>query len=130
MPAFLPWRKQYGKDLRGVGGMNKTVFAHDRAAVDAEVERLGPWWRWADTSRARITGSPPMPNGTWFNTTATVCGRHSHRGTGRCRRSADRRNSGYRYFTVTNFFSRTSRNEAPTVVVETPGSTVHCFFCG
>jgi hypothetical protein len=40
--SILPWRKQYGKDLRGVGGMNKTVFAYDRAAVDAEVERLKP----------------------------------------------------------------------------------------
>lgn len=35
-----PWRKQYGKELRGVGGMNKVVFAHDRAAIDQEVERL------------------------------------------------------------------------------------------
>jgi len=25
-----------------VGGMNKTVFAHDKAALDAEVERLKP----------------------------------------------------------------------------------------
>jgi len=37
-----PWRKQYGRELRGVGGMNKHVFAQDRAAVDAEVERLKP----------------------------------------------------------------------------------------
>lgn len=37
-----PWRKQYGKELRGVGGMNKTVFARDYKAVDAEVERLKP----------------------------------------------------------------------------------------
>lgn len=40
--SILPWRKQYGKELRGVGGMNKTVFAHDRAAIDAEIERLKP----------------------------------------------------------------------------------------
>jgi len=40
--SIAPWRKQYGKELRGVGGMNKTVFAHDRAAVDAEIERLRP----------------------------------------------------------------------------------------
>ena len=39
--SIAPWREQYGKELRGVGGMNKTVFARDRAAVDAEVERLG-----------------------------------------------------------------------------------------
>jgi len=40
--SLAPWRKQYGKNLRGVGGMNKVVFARDRAAVDAEVERLKP----------------------------------------------------------------------------------------
>lgn len=38
--SIAPWREQYGKDLRGVGGMNKTVFAKDHAAIDAEVERL------------------------------------------------------------------------------------------
>ena len=37
-----PWREKYGKDLRGVGGMDKRVFARDRAAVKAEVERLKP----------------------------------------------------------------------------------------
>lgn len=40
--SIAPWRKQYGKSLRGVGGMNKTVFARDRAAIDAEIERLRP----------------------------------------------------------------------------------------
>jgi uroporphyrinogen decarboxylase len=40
--SIAPWRAQYGRGLRGVGGMNKTVLAHDRAAVDAEVERLRP----------------------------------------------------------------------------------------
>jgi uroporphyrinogen decarboxylase len=40
--SIEPWRKQYGKALRGVGGMNKTVFARDRAAIDAEIERLRP----------------------------------------------------------------------------------------
>lgn len=38
--SIAPWREQYGKELRGVGGMNKNVFARGRAAVDAEVERL------------------------------------------------------------------------------------------
>lgn len=38
--SIAPWRKQYGKELRGVGGMNKTVFARDYKAVDEEVERL------------------------------------------------------------------------------------------
>ena len=37
-----PWREKYGKDIRGVGGMNKTVFAKDKAAIEAEVERLKP----------------------------------------------------------------------------------------
>lgn len=37
-----PWREQFGKELRGVGGMNKVVFAHDRAAIDREIERLKP----------------------------------------------------------------------------------------
>ncbi|RKY28118.1 MAG: hypothetical protein DRP83_01250 [Planctomycetota bacterium] len=35
-------REQYGKTLRGVGGMRKIVFAQDKAAVDAEIERLKP----------------------------------------------------------------------------------------
>lgn len=40
--SIAPWRLQYGKALRGVGGMDKRVFAQDRAAVDAEIERLRP----------------------------------------------------------------------------------------
>ncbi len=40
--SIEPWRAQYGKELRGVGGMNKTVLAYDFAAVDAEIERLKP----------------------------------------------------------------------------------------
>lgn len=40
--SIAPWREQYGKKLRGVGGMDKRVFAHDKAAVDAEIERLKP----------------------------------------------------------------------------------------
>lgn len=40
--SIAPWREKYGKELRGVGGMNKTVFARDYAAVDAEIERLKP----------------------------------------------------------------------------------------
>ncbi len=38
--SIAPWREKYGKDLHGVGGMDKRVFAHDKAAVDAEIERL------------------------------------------------------------------------------------------
>lgn len=40
--SIAPWREQYGKALLGVGGMNKTVFSKDRAAIEAEVERLKP----------------------------------------------------------------------------------------
>lgn len=40
--SLAPWREKYGRELRGVGGMNKTVFARDRAAVDREIERLKP----------------------------------------------------------------------------------------
>lgn len=40
--SIAPWREQYGKALRGVGGMNKNVFSQDYAAVDAEIERLKP----------------------------------------------------------------------------------------
>ncbi|MCX7705161.1 MAG: hypothetical protein N2115_02740 [bacterium] len=35
-----PWREKYGKDLRGVGGMNKVVFSKDKNAVDNEIKRL------------------------------------------------------------------------------------------
>ena len=37
---FAPARERYGKCVLGVGGMDKTVFRKDRAAVDAELERL------------------------------------------------------------------------------------------
>jgi uroporphyrinogen decarboxylase len=40
--SIEPWRAQYGKDLRGVGGMDKKVLAYDYAAIDAEIERLKP----------------------------------------------------------------------------------------
>ena len=40
--SIAPWRKQYGRELRGVGGMNKVIFAQDRTAIDAEIERLKP----------------------------------------------------------------------------------------
>lgn len=38
--SIAPWRAQYGKDLRGVGGMDKRVFSRDKQAVEAEIERL------------------------------------------------------------------------------------------
>jgi hypothetical protein len=40
--SIAPWREQYGREIRGVGGMNKVVFAHERSDIDAEVERLRP----------------------------------------------------------------------------------------
>jgi len=40
--SIKPWREKYGKKLRGVGGMDKRVFAHDYNAIDKEVERLKP----------------------------------------------------------------------------------------
>ena len=39
---IAPWREQYGKKIRGVGGMNKVVFSRDYAAVEEEIERLKP----------------------------------------------------------------------------------------
>jgi len=38
--SLEPWREKYGKELLGVGGMDKRVFARDYAAVDAEIQRL------------------------------------------------------------------------------------------
>ena len=40
--SIAPWREKYGRELRGVGGMDKRVFAKDRAAIDKEIERLKP----------------------------------------------------------------------------------------
>ena len=40
--SIAPWREQYGRQIRGVGGTDKKVFAQDRAAIDAEIERLKP----------------------------------------------------------------------------------------
>lgn len=40
--SIKPWREQFGREIRGVGGMNKVVFAHDYAAIDVEIERLRP----------------------------------------------------------------------------------------
>ena len=37
---FAPAREKFGRNVLGVGGMDKTAFRRDRAAVDAELERL------------------------------------------------------------------------------------------
>lgn len=39
---IAPWRQKYGKEIRGVGGTDKKIFAKDRAAIDAEIERMKP----------------------------------------------------------------------------------------
>ena len=40
--SIAPWRERYGKELRGVGGMNKSVFAYGRNEIDTEIKRLTP----------------------------------------------------------------------------------------
>ncbi len=37
---FEPARKKYGKEVLGVGGMDKTALRVDKAAVDKEIERM------------------------------------------------------------------------------------------
>ncbi len=37
---FAPAREKFGKEVLGVGGMDKTALRRDRAAVDAEIERM------------------------------------------------------------------------------------------
>ena len=37
---FEPAREKYGKGMLGVGGMDKTALRKDKAAVDAEIERM------------------------------------------------------------------------------------------
>lgn len=51
---IAPWRETYGRELRGVGGMNKTLFAKDKAAIDTEVERLA--------ELVRLGGFIPCPD--------------------------------------------------------------------
>ena len=40
--SIKPWREKFGREIRGVGGMDKRVFALSRGAIDAEIERLKP----------------------------------------------------------------------------------------
>lgn len=40
--SIAPWREKFGRAIKGVGGMDKVVFAFDYAAIDAEIERLKP----------------------------------------------------------------------------------------
>ena len=47
-------RKKYGEGMLGVGGMDKTALRKDRAAVDAEIERM--------TRLASMGGFIPCPD--------------------------------------------------------------------
>ena len=40
--SLAPWREKYGRQVLGVGGMDKRIFAKGREAVDEEIERLKP----------------------------------------------------------------------------------------
>jgi hypothetical protein len=40
--SIIPWRKQYGRDLRGIGGVNKHIFRLERSDIDKEIDRLRP----------------------------------------------------------------------------------------
>lgn len=40
--SIRPLREKCGKDLRGIGGLNKLTLEQDRAAIDAEIERMKP----------------------------------------------------------------------------------------
>lgn len=41
--SIAPWRAQYGKSLRGVGGVDKRIFGMDYASIDKEIERIKPF---------------------------------------------------------------------------------------
>ena len=38
--SILPWREQYGRELKGVGGVDKRIFGMDYSAIDKEIERI------------------------------------------------------------------------------------------
>lgn len=52
--SIEPWREQYGRRIRGIGGMRKSIFALDYEAIDKEVERLG--------RLAALSGYIPCPD--------------------------------------------------------------------
>ena len=54
---------KYGKGLRGIGGMDKKVFAGSREDVDREIERLRHLVPWEVLFPARITGYRRMGSG-------------------------------------------------------------------
>jgi uroporphyrinogen decarboxylase len=52
--SIKSWREKYGDAVLGIGGMDKRVFAQDRKAVDAEIERL--------KSPVELGGYTPCPD--------------------------------------------------------------------
>jgi len=38
--SIKKWRQKYGRDIRGVGGVNKVVFSKNKDAVDKEIKRI------------------------------------------------------------------------------------------
>jgi len=52
--SIAKWRLKYGEKIRGVGGMDKRVFALDKIAVNREIERLKPL--------VELGGYIPMPD--------------------------------------------------------------------
>lgn len=52
--SIAPWREKYGRPLKGIGGMRKSVLAQDYAAIDEEINRLKPL--------ARLSGYIPCPD--------------------------------------------------------------------
>ena len=71
--SILPWREKYGKQLLGIGGMNKQLFSQDYRAIDDEIERLKPLIELGDIFHARITAFCRMRNSKLCSTTATEC---------------------------------------------------------
>ncbi len=57
--SIAPWRKLYGRSIRGVGGMNKLCFSRDTS--------------WVVTYHVPTTGFLPMPSGKMSNITASGC---------------------------------------------------------
>jgi hypothetical protein len=39
---IMSWQKKYKKEIRGIGGVDKKIFALDYKAIDGEIERLKP----------------------------------------------------------------------------------------
>lgn len=51
---FEPARKKFGKGILGIGGMDKTAFRKDKAAIDEEIKRL--------TNLVNLGGFIPCPD--------------------------------------------------------------------